>query len=181
MNDFVRDNEWQRRMRDEVLAPDFYGSYALSGRYVFIDRGRLATVLQKRFAVDTILQGKNGAAICIEEKIVRWPKGREDGYSAFVLETRSCTVPGRESDGWMKYAQADYLLYCFADRDENALRCHLIDFPALQEWFWPRESSFQVTVTQQINRTECRVVPIAGVEAAVPSWQRLAIRKSEAA
>jgi hypothetical protein len=42
MNLFLRDDLWQRRMRDEILAPAFYGKYALNGRYVFIDKGRLA-------------------------------------------------------------------------------------------------------------------------------------------
>lgn len=47
VSDFVRDNEWQRKVRDSVLAPGFYGSYAVDGRYVFIDKGRLATTLQR--------------------------------------------------------------------------------------------------------------------------------------
>lgn len=173
MNVFWRDDMWQRTIRDRLLAPGFYGSYALDGRYVFIDKGKLATRMQREFAVDTIVQGKNGTAVCIEEKIVRWPKCRDEPYSAFTLETRSCTVVGREKDGWMKYGQADYLLYCFANKLENALHCYLIDFPALKEWFWPIHEQWPATVTEQINRTECRVVPIAEVESNVPCWPRL--------
>ena len=172
MNVFVRDNEWQKGLRDRILAPGFYGSYALGGRYVFIDKGALATKFQREYAVDTILQGKGGAAVCIEEKIVRWPK-KDKPYSAFTLETRSCTVPGREKDGWMKYGEADYLLYCFANRTESALHCYLIDFPKLKEWFWPIVENWPITVTEQINRTECRVVPITEVEANVRCWSRL--------
>lgn len=173
MNVFVRDNNWQRALRDRILSPGFYGTYAMGGRYVFIDKGVLATKLQREFAVDTILQGREGAAVCIEEKIVRWPK-RDEPYSAFTLETRSCTVPGREKDGWMKYGQADYLLYCFSNKDENALNCFLIDFPGLKEWFWPNVWKWPIHVTEQINRTECRIVPIAEVEANVRHWQYLA-------
>ncbi len=33
---------------------------------------RLAGILQKRYAVDTIAQSKSGAMVCIEEKVVRW-------------------------------------------------------------------------------------------------------------
>jgi hypothetical protein len=176
MSEYHRDMVWTRRMRDEILKPSFYGRYSCDGRYVFIDKGRLATLLQKRYAVDTIVQGKEGAAICIEEKIVRWPK-RDEPYTAFTLETRSCTVPGRETPGWMQYGKADYLLYCFANRDETTLRCYLIDFAALQKWFWGRYFIYPETITEQINHTECRVVPIDHVEAHVPCWHYVASRE----
>lgn len=168
MNDFVRDNDWQRRVRDSVLAPGFYGSYAFDGRYVFIDKGRLATTLQKRYAVDTIVQGKHGAAICIEEKLVRWPGY---SYSAYTLETDSCTKPGYESEGWMHYGQADFLLYGFMQPDR--LLVHLIDFPELQEWFWrevERFDDFQMRGT--LNETKGKKVPIADVQGNVSVWVR---------
>jgi hypothetical protein len=171
MNEFVRDNECQRRLRDKILAPLFYGKYALDGRYVTVDKGRMATILQKRYAVDTIVQRRDGGAISIEEKIVRWPK-TDRPYTAFALETKSCTVAKRESPGWMFYGQADYLLYCFANRAETQLDCYLIDFPQLQDWFWPRHTSYPVSVTEQCNRTECRIVPIAEVCGSVPTWRR---------
>lgn len=168
-SDFDRDNDWQRRVRDQILAPGFYGTFATDGRYVLIDKGRLATQLQREFAVDTIVQGRNGAAVCIEEKIVRWP-GRV--YAAYSLETDSCTVPGREKQGWMAYGQADYLLYCFQQED-GALDCHLIDFPKLRAWFWERVSDFPTFgPLRTLNRSAGRVVPIAMVRANVPVWRR---------
>ncbi|MGE0290389.1 MAG: hypothetical protein AB7I42_25080 [Bradyrhizobium sp.] len=168
MSDFQRDNDWQRLVRDEVLAPGFYGSYATDGRYVFIDKGRLASTLQKRFAVDTIVQGRDGAALCIEEKIVRWP-GYE--YRAYALETESCTKPGFESDGWMRYGQADYLLYAFMRPDR--LDVHLIDFPKLQAWFGLNEDRFErFGPLPTFNRSAGRKVPISEVKAAVPFWTR---------
>jgi hypothetical protein len=170
MNVFERDNAWQRKVRDLVLAPGFYGSYAQEGRYVFVDKGRLSTKLQREYAVDTIVQGKDGAALCIEEKIVRWP-AKGEPYTAYTLETDSCTVPGREKDGWMKYAQADFLLYAFQWPDR--LVVHLIDFPKLQAWFWPKAESFKATVTEQINHTRCRIVPFAALDSGgVPRWVR---------
>lgn len=171
MNDFADDNAWQRGIRDRVLVPGFYGSYALNGRYVFMDKGRFATLLQKRFAVDTIVQGKGGLAIAIEEKIVRWPaSGR--AHTAFFLETQSCTVADHESAGWMTYADADYLLYCFAQQNDD-LDCYLIDFPKLQDWFWDHQTDFPESIMPTRNRTAGRVVPIAAVTANVPSWRRL--------
>lgn len=172
MNEFDRDNAWQREARDRVLAPGFYGHYAVEGRYVFIDKGRLATKLQKQFAVDTIVQRKNGEAICIEEKIVRWPK-KDRPHTAFALETQSCTVPGRESAGWMTYAEADYLLYCFEQKNGD-LDCCLIDFPKLQEWFSKHDQEFPpFRMEDTLNKTAGRVVPIEAVRVNVPMWRRL--------
>ena len=178
MRDFDRDNDWQRGVRDAILAPGFYGEYAVDGRYVFIDKGRLATTLQKQFAVDTILQGRDGAALCIEEKIVRWPGYY---YSDFCLETDSCTKPGHESQGWMHYGRADYLLYCFA-QENGDLDCHLIDFPALQARFWPRVETFAVFgPLKTFNMTAGRKTPIRAVHANVPAWRRLVINRARAA
>ena len=162
MNNFSTDDAWQKMKRDTILAPQFYGNNTIvpTGRYVFMDKGRLAKILQRRMEVDTILQGKDGAAVAIEEKIVRWPGYR---YPNYCLETKSCTVPGHESDGWMVYGQADYLLYCF-EQESGDLDCHLIDFQKLKAWFWPRESGFKPFKMSEQNQTFGRQVPIAHVE-----------------
>jgi hypothetical protein len=156
MNNFFIDDEWQKKQRDEILAPNFYQKYTFDGRYVFIDKGRLATILQKRYAVDTVVQGKFGTAACIQEKIVRWP-----GYSykCFSLETDSCTIPDFESEGWMHYCRADYLFYCFAQENGDLL-CFLIDFYGLKQWFWPRVEQFKTFMMNAKNRTAGRLVPI---------------------
>lgn len=169
MNDFATDNAWQRGVRDRTLGPNFYGKYAVDGRYVVIDKGALATQLQREYAVDTVMQGRAGAAIFVEEKIVRW---KERHYTAFALETMSCTVPGHEKEGWMCYGRADYLLYAF--QQENCdLDCWLIDFPKLKEWFWPLERTFPTFRMRKRNRSAGRVVPIDDVKAAVPTWRKL--------
>lgn len=156
-SDFRRDDDWQRKMRDAVLAPELYGKYSRDGRYVFIDKGRCATLIQKRFAVDTIVQGRRGDAICIEEKIVRWPGY---AYTAVCLETHSCTVPGHESDGWMKYGEADYLLYCCAQANDD-LDCWLMEFQPLKQWFWSCADEFpDFQMANTLNRTKGKKVPI---------------------
>jgi hypothetical protein len=170
MNDFARDDAWQRGVRDRLLAP-FYAKRATGGRYVFIDKGKIASKLQRLYAVDTILQGGDGEAICVEEKIVRWPAKRGTPYTAFSLETKSCTVPGREAPGWMWYGEADYLLYVF-ETAAGGLDCHLIDFPKLQEWFWKCERDFPTFgPLATLNRSAGRVVPIESVRAAIPCWR----------
>jgi hypothetical protein len=133
------DDAEQKRVRNLVLGPGFYG--------------RLATTLQKRFAVDTVMQRKNGQAVCIEEKIVR------GHYDKVTLETMSCTVPGRESEGWMRYGKADWLVWAMCKEDGNLL-VHVFDFPALQEAFWSAAHLFEEHITGQRNRTASRKVPI---------------------
>lgn len=162
MNDFERDNAWQLRMRDEILGPNFYGPHSLGGRYVFIDKGRLTSTLQQRYAVDTIVQTKEGRAVCIEEKIVRWPKNGQP-HTAFALETESCTVDGHESPGWMRYGKADFLLYCFQTAEDD-LDCYLMKFPELQAWFFTVDETYpRFGPLSTLNRTQGRVVPIADV------------------
>jgi hypothetical protein len=162
-NDFHSDDRWQRRVRDAILVPQFYQART-AGRFVLMDKGRLADFLQRRMAVDTVVQGKNGEAVSIEEKIVRWPGYT---YTAYCLETESCTVPGHESPGWMQYGDADYLLYCFQQADES-LACDLIPFPQLRDWFWPLADTFPVFQMTTRNRTRGRKVPIAVVKENMP-------------
>ncbi len=165
MNEFASDDAWQRDVRDRILVPQFYEKRA-NGRFVLMDKGRLATFMQRRASVDTITQDNTGAACSIEEKIVRWPKSGR-AYTAFCLETKSCTVPGRESPGWMVYGKADWLLYCFHQED-GSLDCHMIKFQPLKKWFWPLENTFSVFHMDEKNRTLGRLAPISQVHAAVP-------------
>lgn len=161
-HNFIDDAAWSVSMRDRYLVR-LYQQYSLDGRYVFVDKSRCSTIMQKRLAVDTILQAKQGGSLCIEEKIERWP-----GYVRpnFALETDSCTVPGHEKQGWMHYARADYLLYAF-EMEQGGLDVYLIDFPALREWFWPIHERYESHTMDTLNRTQFRKVPIADVARAV--------------
>jgi hypothetical protein len=90
----------------------------------------------------------------------------------FFLETMSCTVSGLESVGWMRYAEADYLLYAFMQEDGEHLLCYLLDFPALKSWFWPRAERFRLYVMPKTeNHTAGRLVPIATVRNAIRCWR----------
>lgn len=159
MNEFHIDNDWSHRKRDEYLKPH-YITHSEEGRFVFCDKGDLAKELQQA-AVDTIMQGEEGRIWAIEEKIVRW-KGRR--YTALALETWSCTVPGRERQGWMYTAKCDVLLYCF-EQEDGSLLCYAIPFGKLQYWFFDNShfEQYPTTQTKQINHSECRVVPIDDV------------------
>jgi hypothetical protein len=168
--DFHEDNAWQRDVRDRILAPQFYGKYAMQGRFIFLDKGEFATLLQKRHAVDTLLQSRrDGAVVPIEEKIVRWPRWGS-AHTCFALEKDSCTVPGHESNGWMHYSLAEFLFYCFMQEDQRSLDCYLIDFPKLKTWFWDHCEDFdRFCPLNTSNRTMGRKVPISLVQQAIPT------------
>jgi hypothetical protein len=166
MNEFSDDHAWQLSMRNRTLGPNYYARYAKDGRYVYADKGFWADFFQPR-GIDTILQGENGKFICVEEKIVRW-KGRH--LTAFCLETDSCTNPPNESEGWMRYCQADFLVYCFAQENDD-LKVHRIDFPQLKAWFWPKFEMFKEHVETKKNRTASRLVPIDLVKNEVLTYE----------
>jgi len=173
MSDFITDDEWQKSIRDRLLKP-FYETYSFEHRFVFADKGKLATTLQREIAVDTVAQKKENELVGVEEKIVRWP-----GYSYinFTLETMSCTTPGREKQGWMYTAQCDYLFYCFLQDGDNRVILYSIPFEKLKAWFFENNhySQYKITVTKQINHTECRKVPIRDVMTAIPETKRFVI------
>ena len=139
----------------------FYKKYSYEGRYIFVNKesGILGNELQKK-SIDTILQKTDKKEIYIEEKIVRW-KGKK--LTAFALETHSCTVPGREKDGWMKYGEFDILLYGFTQAD-GSIEVYVIPFAKLKKWFWEYYLFFTETITDQINKSACRLVDINHVE-----------------
>lgn len=171
-NPFAQDNDWQLNIRDRILYP-FYKGKAHDGRFVFADKGSLADMLQREMAVDTIMQTGGNAITTIEEKIVRWP-GYE--YKNYTLEIMSCTVPGREKLGWMHYAKCDILLYCFMQADGSAV-AHAIPFRKLWTWFFGNDLylKYKSTTTEQINKTECKIVPIKHVWDNVPGCKKFTI------
>lgn len=162
--DFRADLRFSQEMRDRFLT-SFYGGFALQGRYVFVDKSRCSTILQKRIAIDTILQSKMGGSICIEEKIERRFTGN------LALETDSCTVVGHESKGWMHYGQADYLLYAFVisqHQEPVGLDIYFMDFQALRAWFWKAWERFpERTLPDTHNHTRIRLVPIVEIGYAI--------------
>ena len=153
MNDFIIDDVEQREVRNQILVPTFYERF-FAGRYAFADSDM---ALQKR-GIDTVIKNKK-SDVYIEEKIVRW-KGRT--YTAVCLETKSCTLPGLESAGWMHYSEADFLLYCMRTED-GSLNAYLIQFSLLKEWFWEKYDSWPLHVEKDRNRTASRIVSLDAI------------------
>jgi len=166
---FYADDQWQRQMRDLILKPHYDRMFP--GRYRFIEYGDPLGA----GGTDTIIDDRR-----IDEKIVRWPRNPDGspkalGYDAFALETMSCTIEGRERDGWMKTNTVEWLFYCFASRKEHYLDCFMLDMPELQEWFWAQQhEQWPRWRSKEINRTECLVVPILQATSVVRyKFQRL--------
>lgn len=157
-NEFQRDDQWQKQMRNRFL-PATYGKWSVEGRYVLVEKSKYSMMVQKRDAVDTLLQARLDLSVSIEEKMERWP-----GYPRrnFFCETRSCTVKGRESDGWMCYAKCDCLFYMFAREYDQLLDGYLVlQFPKFQRWFWENYRNYTPrTLTHTLNKTCGYPVPI---------------------
>lgn len=175
MNRFIEDDNWQKKIRNRILEP-YYEKISYKKRFVFVDKGKLADKLQRNMAIDTIIQLKNNGILGIEEKIVRWP-GYE--YQNYALEIMSCTVPGREKKGWMYYATCDYLFYCFVQEDEASVSIHVIPFDKLKAWFFEnaRFTKYRSFFTDQINRTETKIVPIRDVWDAIPECKAIFVKE----
>jgi len=156
---FIEDLRFAEKYRQKLKS--FYAIKAFEGRYVFINKesGAIGKELQNK-NIDTIMQITDNKEIYIEEKIVRW-KGKK--YDAFTLETDSCTVKGKEKDGWMKYGNFDYLFYGFVQNDDT-IELYVIPFQRLKKWFWENYNNYPITITDQINKTMCRIVKIEDVK-----------------
>jgi hypothetical protein len=157
-NTFDIKNAWQVRQRDMILKPFFYDRY-FPDRYRFLDNNDPT----QRY-VDTLVETPGGQKT-VEEKIVHWPTDGTTGYTAFALETWTCTVPGYERQGWMYTSVADILIYAFSTpKSEVGLNVYVMDMQALKKWFWETgEEMWPITRTNERNRTECRVVPVNDV------------------
>ena len=137
-------------LREKYLL-EWYQDIAEGGIVKTISGKKGCAVFMQKKSIDTIMW-REGEAICFEEKFdFRQPKPREN----FALETQSCTVQGHESDGWMKTAESDYLVYAF--EEYYGLDVYLMDFKKLRKWFWKedRYKSFRrYVMPNTINHTE---------------------------
>jgi hypothetical protein len=169
-DDFTPDDVWQREKRDQILAPGFYEIFS-PGQYLFVDQSRM-TKGERRATVDTFAHSPvDGKLRRFEEKIWRAPRVL-DKFTNYPLETKSCTVSGRETDGWMLYSPASILLGAFCNREETALDVHLLDLPELKQWFWPRESHFKIHVHEHtLNHSEARLVPFNALPPGILLWR----------
>src|SRR5690349_18394138 len=95
--------------RYRPLYERFFDFISYKNRYVFVDHSPGSVVVQRRLKADVIVQvGSEHKSVLVEIKTDFWPENNQPRPN-FFLETDSCTVLGRESKGWMRDSQADYL------------------------------------------------------------------------
>jgi hypothetical protein len=177
--EFIRDDDWQHHLAVAVLDP-FYRSRGWQ-----VERYPGDHPMQ-RLHVDVTL-GKADKRHRIDEKIIR---GRRDGRPAtkISLETRSCSVPGRERPGWIareEPSEATVLLVCNSDvadlgpaawRAVTELDCVWIPFNPLREWFWQQgEEHWEAQDNGQANHSLSRKVPISEILRAIPGARRFLV------
>lgn len=152
----------------------FYKHFCYDARFVCIgdlEKSPFSEYVQRTLKTDTVIQTSVHTSYGVEEKVVSWPANNQP-YTAFFLETRSCTNPGHESPGWMITCQADMLLYAFEIRDLGLI-IYLLDFHRLKRWFEQEylphlpHPEYGLSVMPDENRTEGRLVSIAKVIQAV--------------
>ena len=141
---------------------EFLKIRADDGRYVRIEKGRLAAQLQQE--IGDILMNREGSLYSAEVKIEQRFTGN------LFLETFSNAMPERLKPGWLYTNQADLLLYHFLDRPVSLF---IASLPALKGWAFRRRGhngcvgrlcgfeEKQQTKYDQLNVTVGRIVPIA--------------------
>lgn len=132
------------------------------GRYVRIEKGRLAAQLQQE--IGDVLMNREGSLYSAEVKIEQHFTGN------LFLETFSNAMPERLKPGWLFTNQADLLLYHFLDRPRSLFVASL---PRLKGWAFRRRGrngcvgslcafeEKQQTKYDQLNVTVGRIVPVA--------------------
>lgn len=92
------------------------------------------------------LSGADVSLICRKTSILKYAEVKTDFHMPyrFCLETVSNTNTKPQIPGWMRTAKADRLVYSFVWL-ENILDVFVIDFPALQRWFWKDKNYLNFT------------------------------------
>lgn len=169
VNDFYTDDAWQKTMRERFFVPHYRETFAAFG---FLDGDREFDRAMQKHGIDTIVLSHVGATHTIEEKIARY-KGKV--YDAIAVETRSCTLPGMEKDGWIITAKAEFLLYGI-ETAEGDLDTLLVDMNQLKSWFAENYQNYPPHVMPDKNRSECRIVKINDIMAGVPKCRRFLLK-----
>lgn len=136
----------------EILTP-FIRARSFDGRFVLIEKGRLATELQKSVG-DAMLTGTDGKLWAVEVKAEE-----SNRHQNLFLETWSNL--SRYTPGWMVTLNTDLLLYHFIREDE----LYVANFQRIKEWAFKSREIYSYPERKQskydqLNDTWGRCVPI---------------------
>ena len=167
---FASDNYWSKKM--DVVLSDYWKHLAFEGRYIFTN----SKMLQQTLGIDVIIQlGSNDKEITIDTKHSR------GSFDAVLLEAMSCTVKGKEKEGWgiKEEGRPDYIMHVMHDLCKGCnLNCSTCEYTAshitkafitsaegILQWYRPlffskQLSSFKSFTTEQLNRTHGHIIPL---------------------
>ena len=169
---FNTDNQFSKHK--DVLLKDYWGKISFEGRFVLTG----SEFLQKTHGIDVIIQTKNDESdIKIDTKHVR------GNYTRLFIEELSCSVEGREKDGWLikENGHPDYIIHvmnplcskCYDDCNicdkpiRNNMIGYLSNFKKLRNWYLLnyKEDQFcnenPLFTNKQINKTTGRNIPVS--------------------
>lgn len=72
MSEFIKKDKWQRDVRNRILKPN-YECTSHESRFVFCDKGNLATLLLREMAIETIIQLRDDGVFSTEENKSSYP------------------------------------------------------------------------------------------------------------
>jgi hypothetical protein len=129
------------------------------------------------------LSGADLSLICRYTHILKYAEVKTDFHMPyrFCLETVSNTNTDPQIPGWMRTAKADRLVYSFVWL-ENILDVFVIDFPALQRWFWKDNNYLNFTrhtMPNTRNNTEVYLTETDKVWANVLTYRYLITSKGK--
>lgn len=186
MNNFDRDNAWQRPVRDRLITPFYKWRYRHGSFEYFDGPDEEAVRMQRVHHIDTAGVTPTLGTEYIDEKIMR---RRNDGGSPVnvSIETLSCSLPGRTSPGWIHNRgnpRPTWLNYCYADaqvaEEVTKLACLWMPFDDLQGWFFETgEDTWPLHVEPYENMTHSRNVPIKQIMAQVPRCVAFELRLND--
>lgn len=156
---FVSDLNYSETAKN--ILKDVYKKMSFEGRFVFVNKGEKykslgSDLIQKQLCVDTVAQISDCESILVEEKF------RRHDYGDLLIETASCTVPGREKEGWIYTSQADFLVYVIDGKFE--VKIYIIDMKKLRNFYLYNTAKYPRKRTEQINKTEFVLVPFEDIK-----------------
>lgn len=184
VNDFKRNAfDGEKHIKSRIL-PTLEKEFAVKGKVIYLRDSHCSLYIQKNVHIDAIAD--NGEkSVGIEIKTVN---STEKYYTRLFAETRSCTLPGRESNGWMHIntkgesggSEADLLAYVFLRRNRS-LEMYVYDLPQFKQWFWQcvPTCKWQLWTMPDQNMTEGYLVPLLEIQnAGIPTHRYLILSNS---
>lgn len=165
MNSFGRDLQYSNNEMPPIVR--FFRRLAKGRQAIYVrGEGKYATKVQQEDHVDIVA---NSFLSFFEDFVSIEVKIRSIRYANcddLLVETRSCSIPGFESSGWIYTCKADLLCYVNI-LTAHLKRLHIVDMPGLQEWFCDLErdiergdkQGYKPIYTSQSNRTESFPIP----------------------